>query len=99
MEENIRKYPPYSLTINAGFGEEDEIKRAMKASDLCSFIWDFQQKFKEKINQIKYQMGDVERDSIEMKQLNAKFQMIEEFEKEWYEELHEYNISLNEIYS
>lgn len=99
MEEETKKYPYMSLTINAEWGEEEEIKRVLKARDLCSFIWDFQQKFKEKQNHIEYKMGEVEKDSEEMKKLNTEWNCIDKLSEDWFRELEDHNISLDELWS
>ena len=98
-EEEKSKVPYMSLTINIEYGEDEELKRILKAKDLCSFIWDFQQRFKEQLNHIEYEMDKVEKDSVEMKCLEAKYQEVEAMQITWYNELNDKNISLDELWS
>ncbi len=84
------KVPKLSLTINVGeedyFNDMEFLKRTMKATDLCSFIYDFQRYI--------YSIWDGDRELTE-----DQHKLIDEIYEKWFEELDNNGIKLEEIYS
>jgi len=82
--------PKMSLTINVSredYGDDMEfLKRTMKATDLCSFIWDMQNFLMD--------LWDGNRELTE-----DQHKLIDEIWKMWHDELSKKGIDLNELYS
>ncbi len=87
LEENKQEIPRMSLTINVKDSDDEEfLKRTLKATDLCSFIWDFQQYLRS--------IWDGNRELTE-----DQHKLIDEIWERWHNELDDNGIKLEEIYS
>jgi hypothetical protein len=92
MENENKQFPDKQLIINANFGDEEEIKRCIKARDLCGFIYDFKRILEEGANRIDNIDDPTGKDEI----LNIEY---ERLLSDYNNLLWDAGINLDELYS